>query len=153
MIGGLFSVSWSGKVTANYLVAKQGGRIGPYIIKSTALYSNNGVLANGKEFYDSDGKAVTEPTPHGVYLGEDGFSVRNKFVIYKNPINRRAVIGTDSQGNEIYNDNKNITHAMRYPTKNFNDDGTVEYATTYDFVTSGYYGDDNEEVNTYFIDG
>ena len=153
MIGGLFSVSWSGKVTANYLVAKQGGRIGPYIIKSTALYSNNGVLANGKEFYDSDGKAVTEPTPHGVYLGEDGFSVRNKFVIYKNPINRRAVIGTDSQGNEIYNDNKNITHAMRYPTKNFNDDGTVEYATTYDFVTSGYYGDNNEEVNTYFIDG
>ena len=153
MIGGLFSVSWSGKVTANYLVAKQGGRIGPYIIKSTALYSNNGVLANGKEFYNSSGNAVTEPTPHGVYLGEDGFSVRNKFVIYKNPINRRAVIGKDSQGNDIYNDNKNITHAMRYPTKNFNDDGTVEYATTYDFVTSGYYGDDNEEVNTYFIDG
>ncbi len=152
MIGSLFSVNWDGRTTTGWLKA-MGGEIGPYHLTMKALYTNNGVLANGKEFYNSSGNAVTEPTPHGVYLGEDGFSVRNKFVIYKNPINRRAVIGKDSQGNDIYNDNKNITHAMRYPTKNFNDDGTVEYATTYDFVTSGYYGDDDEEVNTYFIDG
>jgi len=46
-IGGLFSVSWDGKVTMGWLEAIQGGRIGPFMIREKALYSNNGLLANG----------------------------------------------------------------------------------------------------------
>jgi hypothetical protein len=74
----------------NYLIAESGGKIGPFIISSKALYSNNGHLANKQGFYDKDGKPVREPDPHGVYLGRDGLSVRDKFVVYKNPINRKV---------------------------------------------------------------
>jgi len=108
MIGGLFSVSWSGKVTAGYLVAKQGGVIGPFTLKSEALYSNNGLLANGKAFYNqTSGDPNIEPEPYGVYLGLDGMSVRDKFVVYKLPINK-------IRGNKGNLNNLN-THKMRIP--------------------------------------
>lgn len=90
VLGDLFSVSWSGRARMNYLIAESGGKIGPFIISSKALYSNNGHLANKQGFYDRDGKPVREPKPHGVYLGRDGLSVRDKFVVYKNPINRKT---------------------------------------------------------------
>jgi hypothetical protein len=50
MVGGLFSVSWDGKVTAGWIEAEYGGKIGPYTLSTFALFTNNGLLANGKNF-------------------------------------------------------------------------------------------------------
>ena len=176
ILGGLFSVSWSGKVTANYLVAKQGGRIGPYIIKSTALYSNNGKLYNGQPYYDSDGNINQELDPQGVYLGFDGLSVRDKFVVYKNPINRMvgksltpnnssnlAENNTLSNESATYrqNHNMNNNHALMKPIGYDVKNKKTLFAKEYDFVTSGNYERDSETgallkddvVSEYFSDG
>ena len=87
-VGALFSVGWKGLVEMDYIKATQGGKIGPFAITDWALYSNNGYLANNKDFNS------TEPTPRGVYLGRDGLSVRNTFAVFKYPINA----GTADQG-------------------------------------------------------
>ena len=142
MVGGLFSVSWSGKVTAGYLIAKQGGVIGPFTLKSEALYSNNGLLANGKAFYDqTNGNPNTEPEPYGVYLGLDGMSVRDKFVVYKLPINK-------IRGNKTNLNNLN-THKMRIPIGYNTSTKKQEFTDIKDFVQTGYYT--NNQAKEYFL--
>ena len=141
IIGGLFSVSWSGKVNADYLVAKQGGRIGPFVLCSNALYSNNGILSNGQPFYNSSGSINEEPQPYGVYLGSDGMSIRDKFVMYKMPINK---IKSDKT-----NLNNNDTHKLRIPLGYNVNTKKQEFTDVKDFVTTGYYT--NKEIGEYFL--
>jgi len=137
----LFSVSWSGKVNADYLVAKQGGRIGPFVLCSNALYSNNGILSNGQPFYNSSGSINEEPQPYGVYLGSDGMSIRDKFVMYKMPINK---IKSDKT-----NLNNNDTHKLRIPLGYNINTKKQEFTDVKDFVTTGYYT--NKEIGEYFL--
>lgn len=70
-VGKLFKVSWDGKITANHITA-DGGKIGPFTINSTALYSGtSSSLGNGS----------------GVYLGSSGLSVNDKLIVRQNPTN------------------------------------------------------------------
>ena len=144
-IGGLFSVSWDGKVTMGWLEAIQGGRIGPFMIREKALYSNNGLLANGQNFYDKNGNPLTEPDgvfggKGGVYLGRDGLSVRDKFVVYKYPINKPGTF------------DKTETHTLKFPIGVDSETGEIKYQEPYiyDFVETSYYSD--EEKKQYFED-
>lgn len=144
-IGGLFSVSWDGKVTMGWLEAIQGGRIGPFMIREKALYSNNGLLANGQNFYDKNGNPLTEPdgvfgSKGGVYLGRDGLSVRDKFVVYKYPINKPGTF------------DKTETHTLKFPIGVDSETGEIKYQEPYiyDFVKTSYYS--NEEKKQYFED-
>ena len=159
MLGGLFSVTWQGKVKMNYLIAEQGGKIGPFNLNSKALYSNNGFLSNASEFYDNNtGAEKAEPTnagdnpsgPPGVYLGRDGFSVRNKFVVYKNPINRVANDGSNLiTESEVGNANQNFIQLMKYPRNTSSGkNATVNYGYEHDFVTTGNYSDSG--ISEYF---
>lgn len=150
MLGGLFSVSWQGKVIMNYLVADQGGRIGPFTISKKALYSNNGKLANGQEFWQGSVKQQNvEPLPNGIYLGRDGLSVRDTFVIYKYPVNKWNKIPATQNGTNL---NTNETHSLRIPINivTANQSHQEKYNFIYDFVTSGQYTE--AEKKQYFED-
>lgn len=66
-IGSKFKVNWRGEVTASYITAS-GGKIGPFTINSSALYSRGNALGSS-----------------GVYLGSAGLSVNNDLVVRTSP--------------------------------------------------------------------
>lgn len=66
-IGSKFKVNWRGEVTASYITAS-GGKIGPFTINSSALYSGGNTLGSS-----------------GVYLGSAGLSVNNDLVVRTSP--------------------------------------------------------------------
>lgn len=66
-IGSKFKVNWRGEVTASYITAS-GGKIGPFTINSSALYSGGNALGSS-----------------GVYLGSAGLSVNNDLVVRTSP--------------------------------------------------------------------
>lgn len=147
-VGALFSVDWEGKVTAGWLNAKFGGVIGPFTLSTWALYSNNGLLANGKAFLDSLGS--NEPEPQGVYLGKDGFSVRNAFAVYHTPINKSTSSNISTQ----------YYHTMRIPTTDpspqticdFIQGANAEQDHSQYFKANVYDGSDSSEKNFYLKD-
>ena len=160
MIGSLFSVNWDGRTTTGWLKA-MGGEIGPYHLTMKALYTNNGLLANHKRFYQDNGDPETEPTPYGVYLGSDGFSVRNSFVIYNMPINRTVgdtlTFSADNQNkhNRDMSDShalmKPVGYSITYETENGVRKKKIVKTTfekSYDFVTSGIYNKDKNTGDT-----
>lgn len=66
-IGDKFKVDWEGKVTASYITAS-GGKIGPFTINSSALYSSGDSLGSS-----------------GVYLGSAGLSVNDDLIVRTSP--------------------------------------------------------------------
>lgn len=66
-IGSKFKVNWKGEVTASYITAS-GGKIGPFTINSSALYSGGNTLGSS-----------------GVYLGSAGLSVNDKLIVRTSP--------------------------------------------------------------------
>lgn len=56
----IFSVSYSGKVQADYLTATQGGQIGPFFMNNISLYTADSTFGGA-----------------GIYLGTEGLSVSN----------------------------------------------------------------------------
>lgn len=66
-IGSKFKVNWRGEVAASYITAS-GGKIGPFTINSSALYSGGNTLGSS-----------------GVYLGSAGLSVNNDLVVRTSP--------------------------------------------------------------------
>lgn len=141
MIGGLFSVSWDGKLKSGWIEATQGGQIGPFTLSSFALFTNEGLLANGKNFIPVN-THLTQKEREGIYFGIDGLSFSDKIAIYRNPINRYQ--------NVQDNKNTNETHTLKKPTTILNQNTqNITYNYEYDYVTSGYYGDVN--LSDYFL--
>ena len=66
-IGSKFKVNWRGEVTASYITAS-GGKIGPFTINNSALYSGGNTLGSS-----------------GVYLGSAGLSVNDKLIVRTSP--------------------------------------------------------------------
>ena len=132
MVGGLFSVSWDGKVTAGWIEAEYGGKIGPYTLSTFALFTNNGLLANGKNFIPT--QTLPDNEKHGIYLGRDGISFSDKLAIYRSPINRYY-----AKNSTTNNYNTNTSHTLKKVVGFDTTTGKVTYTPIYDFVTSGDY--------------
>ena len=145
MIGGLFSVSWDGKVEASYIEATQGGKIGPYVLSSFALYTNNGLLANGKPFIPIKAN-LSDAEKYGVYLGKNGISFSDKLVIYRSPINRYY-----QSSNTSNNSNTNYNHTLQKVIGFDTSTGKVTTIPIYDYVTSGDYTGATESDKDSFL--
>lgn len=67
-----FKVTWNGRVTANYIIIKDGGEIGPFTICSESLYTGQNVFET----------AIESNTSTNIYLGTKGFCVSgDRFIV------------------------------------------------------------------------
>jgi hypothetical protein len=76
------------------------------VLSSFALYTNNGLLANGKPFIPIKAN-LSDAEKYGVYLGKNGISFSDKLVIYRSPINRYY-----QSSNTSNNSNTNYNHTL-----------------------------------------